>query len=269
MGKAWQIYSLTDPRTGNVRYVGKTEKTLERRVHEHLLEAKRGYRHSYRLHWLQELVALSLRPTVAILEAGTGDWQAAERKWISLLRKTGSDLVNGTDGGDGLSNPGAEIRTKISLASRGRHHSAETRAKISSARLGHLVSVDTRAKISRANKGTMPATWGTTRPPEVMAKMWAAVKGQPKSAEHKAKLSIALKGRIPWNKGTPMSAEQRAKLSVAFLGRPAWNKGRPMAPESRKKLSESRKAYYRCKRAKLIQLPVSMQPVAVTLGGLP
>jgi hypothetical protein len=79
---------------------------------------------------------------LSILETGTGlGWQEADRKWIKTFRESGADLVNATDGGDGLCNPSVETRAKIGAARLGKPRSPEVRAKISAglkARYGRM-----------------------------------------------------------------------------------------------------------------------------------
>jgi hypothetical protein len=54
-----------------------------------------------------------------------------EKMFIKLFRDKGIDLLNMTEGGDGLQNPSDEVRRKIGDKSRGRAPSKETRDKIS------------------------------------------------------------------------------------------------------------------------------------------
>lgn len=91
------IYTLTDPRDGAIRYVGKTDNP-ERRLAMHLKERY----HSHKNHWLQELASEGLKPIMTIIETvseGQG-WEDRERYWIAHFRAIGCPLTNGTDGGD-------------------------------------------------------------------------------------------------------------------------------------------------------------------------
>lgn len=65
-------------------------------------------------------------------------------------------LLNGTDGGDGLTNPSSETRSKIAATRKGVPRSAETTAKMSAARKGVPLgpqSAEHKARISAAQKG--------------------------------------------------------------------------------------------------------------------
>lgn len=94
------IYVLSDPRTDEVRYVGKTASHLRRRLSTHLAQARR--RSNHREKWVASLLDSGLRPHIELIEA-VPDGQAddAERYWIRMLRRLGCRLTNATDGGDG------------------------------------------------------------------------------------------------------------------------------------------------------------------------
>lgn len=92
------IYALIDPRTTEVRYIGKSIRPRER-LANHCNEQGSSWRNR----WLRQLVSLGLRPELAICETlpDDGDWIAAERKWIAQAKAWGWPLTNCTSGGDG------------------------------------------------------------------------------------------------------------------------------------------------------------------------
>jgi hypothetical protein len=143
------VYGLADPRTGQVRYVGKTVKSLETRVREHLQDSR--YQHNHRSHWLRKLSLLELAPTSFILEVvpPTIRWQEREQWWIAFYRAIGLPLVNGTDGGEGLENPVASVRAKISDWNRDRVLSEETKAKIAQGNRNNKNSAGKRSESCR------------------------------------------------------------------------------------------------------------------------
>jgi hypothetical protein len=118
------IYGLKDPRSGLIRYVGKTTKRVEQRVAEHFAEARHEEHH--RAHWFRNLAKLNLVPRAVVLEVvDESSANARERYWIKQF--SGPHLTNGTEGGDGgrLSSEAAEKqRTAVRayLASRPMHH---------------------------------------------------------------------------------------------------------------------------------------------------
>jgi hypothetical protein len=89
------IYGLTDPRTGQVRYVGKSNKP-QRRLVEHIRYCTD--QHTHKDHWIQQLLSEGVEPGMEILEECKYDqWKAREQHHIAIRK----DLTNGTLGGDG------------------------------------------------------------------------------------------------------------------------------------------------------------------------
>lgn len=130
--KTWYIYALVDPRSKEVRYIGKSEDPI-RRLDDHMSDQHSRLRKS---RWLKKL---GCRPILRILDQGQGSgWQESERWWIKFYREeVGADLTNLTEGGEGML---------------GIKFSAESRAKMAVRKGAHL-SDDTREKIRKANLG--------------------------------------------------------------------------------------------------------------------
>lgn len=151
------IYCLVDPRTSEVRYVGKTEQRLESRITAHMRDTTK----CHRVHWLSELRALGLRPVGVVLEDvhGAHPWQESERFWIQRLRSMGARLVNNTDGGDGVSGLPPETRQRMRAVWLGRKHKPETLQKLRLARRLRTTTTATRAKMSQTRRGRK-ITWG-------------------------------------------------------------------------------------------------------------
>ena len=61
------IYALADPRTRDVRYVGKTS-DLDARLNGHACEARRSPKATPRLTWLRALAKDGVRPEILVLE---------------------------------------------------------------------------------------------------------------------------------------------------------------------------------------------------------
>lgn len=214
------IYTLTDPRTNEVRYVGKAV-NIKRRLNEHLFRDKG----CHKWNWLQQLVTEGLRPTVSIIDvienSDDTDWQAREVYWIAHYRRIGAPLTNLDSGGRRGKCMSAESRRKCSEASRGRVKSVETREKLRlinlgrkmpreaveksrKANLGRKASPETKAKMSAARKGKKrpgvgakisAALMGRTRPPEVVAKLKAALTGRKLTEAHKTAIALGLARR--------------------------------------------------------------------------
>ena len=75
------IYTLTDPRTNQIKYVGKTNNPYYRfRMHIH--EAKNG--NTYKQNWIKGLLKSNLEPVFEIIDTiDNKDWMFWEQFWIS------------------------------------------------------------------------------------------------------------------------------------------------------------------------------------------
>ncbi len=124
----------------------------------------------------------------------------------------GCRLTNSTEGGEGILNPSAETRAKISYAAR--HRSPATLAKLSTSLTGKTHSLETRAKLSAAHKGKrLPPLTPTAR----------------------AKISQALTGNQHFL-GHRHSVETRAKQAAAKIGN-ASRRGMLHSDETKRKMS--------------------------------
>ncbi len=154
---AYYIYALTDPRSQQIRYVGKTCLAPIQRLAQHLKPSQIN-KQTHKARWLRQLILNNEKLLLSALETCSTKDAAnkAEISWISQLRKNGTPLTNKTDGGDGQS-PGYvtsyQTKQKISTALSGRSVTDEWRAKLSKARIGHRVSLETRNKLSKKRKG--------------------------------------------------------------------------------------------------------------------
>jgi GIY-YIG catalytic domain len=85
------IYALTDPDSGEVRYVGRTAQNPRRRYTQHLS----GAEHSTRA-WARRLRRRHRWPQLAIIEADVpvDEGNHRERYWIAYWREQGADLLN-------------------------------------------------------------------------------------------------------------------------------------------------------------------------------
>lgn len=163
------IYGLCDPRTGQLRYVGKTCKALEKRLREHVVEAGAGVA-GYKNNWVRQLLVLNLAPEPFVIEVAIGDGSVEEIHHIAQLRALGCDLTNTTRGGDGVMagrKHTPEARARMSAAARKRKVAAglkrapmapEARLKLSLALKGRTLSSETRAKMSAARVGKIQTT---------------------------------------------------------------------------------------------------------------
>lgn len=251
------VYVLSDPRDNAIRYVGVSSRSAYRRLWEHIHRALKTPLRNHRVCWIRSLLQRGLEPVLTIVESGTGDWAESERTWIAAFRGIGCNLVNGTDGGDGVMGlrHSSESKARMAIAHLGKRASVETRAKMSRSRRGHPgvkfspealarmsashigrnkgipLSPETRAKLSASKLGRV----GHKHTPESRVKLSKTLRGHEVSQETRAKIGVAKRGhKVPVEKRRPPgykhSPETRAKLSASRLGR-------TMPPETRKKIS--------------------------------
>lgn len=108
------IYKLIDPITLKVRYIGKTEQTLEKRLYHHIARAKANETSSHCANWIRSLLAKNTRPIIELLEEVTlQNWKEKEIYWISYYKNIEKDLTNFMAGGDGLTSETAKILNSI------------------------------------------------------------------------------------------------------------------------------------------------------------
>jgi len=129
------IYTLSDPRTNQVRYVGKTIDPKERyRGHK---KDKKG--NTYRVNWIMSLKKQSLVPIFEVIDVvDCKEWTFWENYWIAQFKTWGFKLVNGNAKGDGCITfkHTEQAKEKISKTSKGRLHTAETKKLMSQNRIG-------------------------------------------------------------------------------------------------------------------------------------
>ena len=205
------IYSLIDPRTNKVRYIGKTVLTLQKRLYHHLYDKS----DTHKCRWIKSLMQLNLVPIIQEIEKCLeSEWEERERVWIAYYKKYGDCLTNCTDGGDGVYGltRTEEHKNKIRESLKGHTVSEETKLKISMTKLNRSYhhSDEAKAKISLASKGRKLGP----RSEEHKLKISITNKGKkkpPRTEEHKLKLNAAQKARVR----SPLSEEHKAKLRIA------------------------------------------------------
>lgn len=140
------IYQLADPRTKEVKYVGKTNKPAVRLKNHRSIRCNRSIRP-----WRDELFSLGLHPVMTVLEVvDDGRWHEREQFWIKCLREVGNDLLNiatwPSPGPVFYRQVAQSTRDKLRRAFKGRPISPEQRAQISKTLTGKKQSPETVAK---------------------------------------------------------------------------------------------------------------------------
>ncbi len=96
-----KVYSLLDPRDNQVRYIGKSLNT-KKRLRKHIKESRESTK-SHKKAWINGLLKNNLKPILEIVdEVPNKEWKFWEIHYISLFRSWGFDLVNSTNGGEGV-----------------------------------------------------------------------------------------------------------------------------------------------------------------------
>lgn len=244
------IYALKDPRTNEIRYVGKTvKKDLNKRLIEHC--SYKNKTHKY--FWILQLKNENLKPIIEAVEKCTdNDWQEREIYWIQYYKDLNCKLTNSHEGGMGGHNPSAETRAKLSAAAKGRIVSEETKikmrkpkseehkAKLIAAQIGRVCTQETREKIGKGNRGK-------TLSEETREKIAKASLGRLHTKETKLKMSQVQKGEKNAMYGKTHSEETKQKLSIISSNRrhteetklkiAQGNKGKIVTEETRIKMS--------------------------------
>jgi DNA polymerase-3 subunit beta len=93
------IYALSDPRTNQIRYIGKANNPYDRYSNHYNSSRDKN---THKRNWINNIRKEGLRPELIILdEVPKINWQYWEKFYISLFKSWGFDLVNYTGGGDG------------------------------------------------------------------------------------------------------------------------------------------------------------------------
>jgi len=167
MEKLTFIYVLIDPRSNQVRYVGKTD-NLKKRYNHHLIYNGKSHKTS----WIKNLKNENKKPIIEVIdEVPITEWKFWERYWISQIRAWGFELVNNTEGGEGFASG------KLNPA-----HLPHVKKLKSKTHKGKEIPQEMRDRISKTLTGR--------ENPEHSKRMT----GRKQSEEHKKATSISLRG---------------------------------------------------------------------------
>lgn len=157
------IYTLSDPFTKEIRYIGKTNQMLLKRLNGHIQDAKIRKSKTHNSNWIYSLILKNQKPIIELLDEVNENtaWQLIEQYWISQFKCWGFNLLNTTIGGDGFQGSKrtkeACIKTSISLKKsykEGRRIITEELKEANRIRMtGRIVSEETKDKIRKANLG--------------------------------------------------------------------------------------------------------------------
>lgn len=180
-----KIYVLKHPDTLEVRYVGKTVRSLSRRLGNHIANAKGNKHNKHLSNWIINILNNNKRPIIELLEeCDYSIWQEREQYWISQF----PNLINLTKGGDGCLGfiQDESTKEKLRIAMTGRKHTEEFKQNMSLRLKGKPLSEEHKANIGKANSGRK-ATEATKQ------KLSESHKGIKQSEESRKKRSETIK----------------------------------------------------------------------------
>lgn len=155
------IYSLSDPSTNEIKYVGKSDNPGVRLV-EHVRKCKCDITHKN--NWIKSLLNKNLMPIIEILDVvPIEEWGFWENYWIDTVKAWGFKLTNIANGGCG-GNQGIIVNKKISQALMNRVFSNETIEKMRVGAKNRKISVEGRKSLSIHRTGSGNSMYGKVRP---------------------------------------------------------------------------------------------------------
>lgn len=153
-----KIYKLIDPFTNEVRYVGKTEKSLKHRLSMHITTSIKNKNKTHKEAWITQVYNKGKRPIIELIEeVDFSDWQTKEIFWISQFNNL-TNICRGGLGGTGRVYTESEREEKSILIKRliseGKIIYTEKRnKKISESHKGKKLKDSTKQKLRLANIG--------------------------------------------------------------------------------------------------------------------
>lgn len=168
------IYGLFDPRSGKLRYIGKSYDP-KRRLYLHIRIARKNENNTHISNWIRQLLKSDLQPYFKVLEICSEDnWQEKERSWIKSARDSGLDIVNISKGGD--SPPSwNEITREQQL------YTIEKRAianKLNPPNKGRVWSQEYKERMSQSLSGSNNPLYGKHHSKETKEKIAKALRGK-------------------------------------------------------------------------------------------
>ena len=180
-----KIYVLKHPDTLEVRYVGKTVRSLSKRLGNHIANAKGNKHNKHLSNWILSLLREGKKPIIETIEECTYDiWQDREMFWISQF----NNLINLTDGGDGCRGFIHDIETinKLKKINLGRKHTQEFKDNMSKRLKGKPFTEEHKNNISKSLKGRKASE-------ETKKRLSESHKGIAQSEESRMKRSNTIK----------------------------------------------------------------------------
>lgn len=149
----YYLYTLKDPITLDIRYVGFTKRP-KTRIWEHIRDAKKGVK-THKSKWISKLLNESLIPILEIVieKENRDDIVIEEINLIRNLKNKNTPLTNHTDGGDGQKGNKLKDGHPIIYWNKGKKMSDESKRKLSESRKGIKFTETHRQNLSKSKIG--------------------------------------------------------------------------------------------------------------------
>ncbi len=106
------IYGLFDPRNNELRYIGKTKVSLEKRLYNHIYNKDNS--NKTKSNWINDLKSHNLKPIMKLIkETDNNNWEYWEKYYIDYYTQKGSNLLNILIGGKSALRRDGKPRGKI------------------------------------------------------------------------------------------------------------------------------------------------------------
>jgi hypothetical protein len=155
--KTVKIYKLIDPTSLEVRYVGKTEKTLKHRLSMHVTTSIKNKNKTHKEAWITGLSFIGFRPLIELIEeVNFEDWQEKEIYWISQFENLTNTCSGGTGGTGRVYSESERLQRSVTmkkLIDEGKIDYTERALKISQSHKGKILSEMTKEKLRQCNLG--------------------------------------------------------------------------------------------------------------------
>lgn len=147
-----KIYVLKCPDTNEIRYVGKTIESLNKRLSGHITKARYN-RSTHVSCWIYGLLQENKLPIIKLIELVKDElWEEREQYWIAYFDNLCNHTIGGECGTLGYI-PTQSHKDKLSQSLKGKIRPLEVRLKISNSHKGKILSEITKEKLRQCNLG--------------------------------------------------------------------------------------------------------------------
>lgn len=231
-----KVYSLNDPITNEIRYIGYTSSSLKERLRCHIKDMNFKNVNCHKNKWIRKLKLNNLLPIINLIYDNLNREDAIKKEieLISYYKSINYRLTNSTNGGEG----GAGYR-----------FSDKQKKEQSNRQIGKKLppcSEERKRKISEANKGRkmtkeqVEKMKGRKVSEETRKKFSKIHKGKKLSEETKKRMGLARK--LEWDnglrKGKIPSEETKKKMSFSHSGEKNHFFGKYHSEETKQKIRE-------------------------------